>query len=351
VPKFVSFLNPTEKFSIQSEPLPELKEGEILVRNLAVSICKSDLHTYGGKRIEKSPVLLGHEVVGRVESFGLTGAAVDVTGKILQIGNKVTWAIFSSSPLDRNAQRGMPQKAEELFKYGHEKIEEGNHFHGGLSEYTIIRKDTPIAILKEEIPNEVASLINCTLATVAGAIRLAEGVQDKSVAIYGAGMLGVAACAMASRMGAKKIVTLDLDKERGAVSKKFGAAAYFLPTELVTEKFDVVLEFTGATEAMEHSVRLAAIGGITVWVGAVYPQEEVRLHGEFLVRNLLTIKGLHNYNLEDFAFAASFLEEEYQNFDFMSLIKGGFLLDEVEEAFQFALNQNPYRVSLTLESK
>jgi len=86
VPKFVSFLNPTEKFSIQSEPLPELKEGEILVRNLAVSICKSDLHTYAGKRVEKSPVLLGHEVVGRVESFGSTGAAVDVAGKILQIG-------------------------------------------------------------------------------------------------------------------------------------------------------------------------------------------------------------------------------------------------------------------------
>jgi hypothetical protein len=65
----------------------------------------------------------------------------------------------------------------------------------------------------------------------------------------------------------------------------------------------------------------------------------------------LTIKGLHNYNLEDFAFAVNFLEKEYQNFDFMSLIKVGFLLDEVEEAFQFALNQNPYRVSLTLESK
>ena len=132
MPKFVSFLNPTEKFSIQSEPLPELKEGEILVRNLAVSICKSDLHTYGGKRIEKSPVLLGHEVVGRVESFGRTRGAVDVTGKILQIGDKVTWAIFSSSPLDRNAQRGMHKKRRNFLSMAMKKSRKGIIFTGDL---------------------------------------------------------------------------------------------------------------------------------------------------------------------------------------------------------------------------
>ena len=349
MPKFASFLDSKEKFTIQSHPLPDLQAGEILVRNLAVSICRSDIHTYTGKRTEKSPVLLGHEVVGRVESLGSTGVMLDVHGKNVQIGDKVTWAIFASPPLDRYSQQGIPQKAVNLFKYGHEKIEDGHHFHGGLSEYTVLRKDTPIAVLSQELPNHIASLINCTVATVSGAVRLAGGVKNKSVAIYGAGMLGVVACAMATSFGAKKVVTIDLNSERGETSKNFGAAHYFLPDDLIQEKFEVVFEFTGAAKAMEHSVRLLDIGGVTVWVGAVFKQEDVQLNGEYLLRNMLTIKGLHNYNVEDFANAVNFIENEYKNFDFLPLIIGGFLLDEVDAAFLFAIQQNPYRVSLQLE--
>ena len=51
-------------------PIPSLKIGEILVKNEFVALCKSDIHTFCGIRKEKTPTILGHEVVGIIESFG-----------------------------------------------------------------------------------------------------------------------------------------------------------------------------------------------------------------------------------------------------------------------------------------
>lgn len=348
VPKFANFVDCKQKFSINSQPLPVLKEGEILVKNLCTSLCRSDIHTYQGKRVEKSPTILGHEIVGLIEELGPQAPLRDVRGNELKIGDKVTWAIFASSPEDPLSKDGIPQKAKDLFKYGHEQITEHNHFHGGLSEYTILRKNTPLAILNNELPNEIASLINCSVATVAGAIRLAGTLHGRSVMVNGAGMLGIIACAMASKMGAAKIIAIDQNKERLEISRKFGATEIYLPNESLQDKVDIVFEFSGAIDAMENSIKLLNIGGTAIWIGAVFAQPAVQINAEYIIRNLITIKGLHNYNNEDFINAVSFMEMNQKNFEFEQLIKTGFKLEEVETAFDYAVNHNPFRVSIDL---
>jgi len=229
VSKFASFINSTQKFSIKSDPLPFLKEGEILVKNLCTSLCRSDIHTYQGKRVEKSPTILGHEIVGVIEQLGPNAPVKDVRGNEIKIGDKVTWAIFASSPEDDLSKVGIPQKANDLFKYGHEQITDHSHFHGGLSVNTVLRKNTPIAMLNNDLPNEIASLINCSVATVAGAMRLAGELKGKTVLVYGAGMLGIIACAMASKMGATNIIAIDENEQRLEISKKFGATQTHTP--------------------------------------------------------------------------------------------------------------------------
>lgn len=348
VPKFASFVDCNQKFSINYQPLPVLKEGEILVKNLCTSLCRSDIHTYQGKRDEKSPTILGHEIVGVIEQLGPQAPLRDVRGNELKIGDKLTWAIFASSPEDMLSIAGIPQKAKDLFKYGHEQITEYSHFHGGLSDYTILRKKTPLAILNNELPNEIASLINCSVATVAGAIRLAGELKGKTVLVYGAGMLGIIACAMASKMGAINIIAVDQNKERLEISKKFGATQTHTPKAASELKVDIVLEFSGAISAMEISIHLLHIGGAAIWVGAVFAQPPVQINAEYIVRNLITIKGLHNYNNEDFINAVSFMEMNHKDFEFEQLIKKGFVLEEVEAAFEYAVNHNPFRVSIDL---
>jgi len=348
VSKFASFINADEKFSIKSDCLPALNVGEILVKNLCTSICRSDIHTYQGKRIEKSPTILGHEIVGIIEQLGPQSPSRDLRGNELKIGDKVTWAIYASAPDDILSKAAIPQKAKDLFKYGHEQITELNHFHGGLSEHTILRKNTPIIILKTDLPNEIATLINCSVATVAGAVRLAGAINNKSVAVYGAGMLGIIACTMLSKMGASQVIAIDENATRLKIAKGFGATKSYLHNEVLLEKVDIVLEFSGAISAMQNSINVLKIGGVVIWVGAVFPQSAVQINAEYIIRNLLTIKGLHNYNNDDFINAVNFMELNHMNFDFESLIKKGFVLDEVEAAFEYAVSNNPFRVSIDL---
>jgi len=348
VSKFASFINAEEKFSIKSEDLPALNEGEILVKNLCTCICRSDIHTYQGKRIEKSPTILGHEIVGIIEQLGPHAPLHDLRGNELKVGDKVTWAIYASSPDDLLSKAAIPQKAKDLFKYGHEQITNTSHFHGGLSEHTILRKNTPIIILKQDLTNEIASLINCSVATVAGAVRLAGVINNKSVAVYGTGMLGIIACAMLSKMGASQVIAIDENATRLKITKEFGATESYLHNEELQNKVDIVLEFSGSISAMQHSIHVLKIGGIVIWIGAVFPQPAVQLNAEYIIRNLLTIKGLHNYNNNDFINAVNFMEQYHAFFDFESLIKKGFVLEQVESAFEYATNHNPFRVSIDL---
>ena len=346
--KFASFVGAHQQFKIQSAALPALQEGEILVKNLCTSLCRSDIHTYLGNRIEKSPTILGHEIVGTIEKLGPNAPTHDSRGRVLKTGDRLTWAIYASSPNDTLSKLGIPQKAKDLFKYGHEKITEHSHFHGGLSEYTILRKNTPVAILNIALPNEIASLINCSVATVAGAIRLAGELKDKSVVVYGTGMLGIIACAMVNKMGASEVISVDENIERLEISKKFGATKSLSPFEILNEKVDIVLEFSGALTAMENSIKILNIGGTTIWVGAVFAQPPVAINAEYLIRNLISIKGLHNYNNTDFLNAVSFMEMNHMHFEFEKLIKKGFVLEQVDAAFEYAVSNNPFRVSIDL---
>ena len=76
--KFASYDNSTQHISIQTDNVPALKEGEILVKILCTSLCRSDIHTYLGKRIEKNPTILGHEIVGVIDHFGPLAPTHDI---------------------------------------------------------------------------------------------------------------------------------------------------------------------------------------------------------------------------------------------------------------------------------
>ena len=70
-------------------PLPELGTGEILIKNVACSICKSDLHTFSGTRPGLTPSILGHEIVGEI--VGLPEQPIfDYWRNELKLGNLIS---------------------------------------------------------------------------------------------------------------------------------------------------------------------------------------------------------------------------------------------------------------------
>lgn len=333
---------------IMESTIPTLKEGELLVKNEYVTLCRSDISTYTGKRIEKSPTILGHEIVGRIIDFGPSAPLTDLNGNILKQGSRITWAIYASDPNSEMSRRGIPQKSADLFKYGHEQLTEANTLNGGLEEYTIIRRHTPILVLSDSIPLQAAAIINCSVATVAGSLRLAGNIKGSKVAIWGIGMLGIIACAMCREAGAAEIIAIDINKDRLALAERFGAtsiktAGTFDPKEL---KADYTIDYSGNLNSMADTVDALHIGGTAVWVGGVCPQEPIRLDSEKIIRNLYTIKGLHNYNSDDFQKAVSFMEANHNKYPITELVYDGFDLEHAEEAFQYAIKTNPFRVGI-----
>jgi hypothetical protein len=64
-----------------------------------------------------------------------------------------------------------------------------------------------------------------------------------------------------------------------------------------------------------------AIGGCAVWMGTVYPERSVRVDAQKIVRKVLQVRGIHNYNCEYFLNATLFIENNYQKYSFESLVE------------------------------
>lgn len=338
-------------------PIPPLKSHEILVRNEMVALCRSDLATYSGKRIEPSPTILGHEIVGRIADFGPGSSRHDLRGDLMQIGDRITWAIFASDPCSDMSKRGMPQKGPDRFKYGHEQLTIEKTLHGGLAQHMILRAHTPVIKISMEVPLPVAAVVNCAVATVAGAVRIAGPLSEKRVLVSGAGMLGVLACAMARRHGARRVGAVDIDEDRLRTAKTFGADfTVALPTiereEAIRlpdlDTVDVVIEASGVPWSMEKTLEKLDVGGIAVWIGAVHPTRSVAVDSERLVRNLISIRGLHNYNVDDFLEAVRFVETDHSSLPVRELIEDRFELDQIDDAFAFAMKSKAFRVGVRL---
>lgn len=348
------FYQPGAVLTLEEVPIPELKSGEIRVRVEYTTLCRSDLNTFTGKRREKSPTILGHEIVGRIEKFGPETVAEDYLGHPLETGDRITWSIYASDPAAYYSKIGIPQKAAGLFKYGHEQHTPENTLHGGLSEYCVLRQNTVIIKVDENIPVPVVAVINCAVATVAAAIRLAGEADGKTVIVSGAGMLGIFACAILRTLNVRRIIAIDINQSRLEMAQRFGADTIlfagkpeaFPPASSL--KAQAVLEFSGAASAMESTLDLLDIGGVAVWVGGTFPQRALRIDAEKVIRNLWTIRGLHNYTANDLVSAVNFIETYYKSFPFEDLIFDGFTLDTVNEAFEYAVASDALRVGLRI---
>ena len=87
--------------------------------------------------------------------------------------------IYQSRTCRSSSETDFLQKSVSLYKYGHERISEKEELNGGFATHYILKKGTSIYILPDEINDKVAAPMNCSHATIAGALRLAGCVKDK----------------------------------------------------------------------------------------------------------------------------------------------------------------------------
>lgn len=325
-------------------PRPEVQVGETLVRIHCCTLCGSDLHTISGRRTERSPSILGHEILGVVEDVS-DAPVLDLQGNAIRRGDRVTWAICVSCRECDRCQAGLPQKCRELRKYGHALAEGRFALSGGLAEAVLLRSNTAIIKVPVGLPDLVACPANCATATVMAAFNAIGSVEGKRVLLLGAGLLGLTAAAVAQTRGAAAITASDPLTERVRLAEKFGADG-----KIDCSEFDVVMDFSGSVDAIEAALKVAGVGAKIVLVGAVMKCDDIRLNPEQVIRKCWQIFGVHNYAPADLMDAICFLRDHHHTYPFADLVSEEFPLQEIDKAIRYADAKRPIRVAVRPET-
>ncbi len=349
------FHGPGKPIELAEVAIPPLQTGELIVEITLCTICGSDLHTYSGRRSCECPTILGHEIIGRI--LESNGAVKDMSGQNVQPGDRVTWSIAASCGDCFYCSRSIPQKCEQLAKYGHEPLLTHGPV-GGLAKHCRIMAGTAVCTIPDSLEDTSACPANCCTATAAAALRTVGPIEQTSIAIMGAGSLGLTTAAMALQQQATAVFLVDVDDARlkraealiGCVPVCVGDDTEQLRQAVSDQTcgrgIDVVFEMTGSTTAAETGMELLRIGGRLVLVGAVFPVRAMALSPETIVRRLLRIEGFHNYQPDDLHTALEFLASVPSESPVRNLVDRTFSLDAVNEAFQFALENRPLRVAV-----
>lgn len=346
-----------EPLQIQPIERPIPAHREALVQIELCTICGSDLHTCTGARVEPTPSILGHEIVGVVTELG-DPPLCDIDGLPLQLGDRVTWSVCISCGTCDRCLAGMTQKCRRLSKYGHDLATGRTALNGGLAEAILLQSGSTVVRVDSAIPAEVICPANCATATIAAAYRVAGELSGKRVLIFGAGMLGLTAAAFAASAEASLIVVCDVNQDRLQQATQFGATATVAwtndPIEMQrqlhdlcgTDSFDVILELSGSPDAVEATCQFADIAANVVLVGTVMKSRGVQFDPEMIVRRWISIHGVHNYAPCDLQTAVNFLQQNHSRFPFATLVEQTYQLAEINDAISKAIQDRPVRVAI-----
>ncbi len=352
----------SREFTRQKLPDFRIRPGELLVKVLCCTICGSDLHTFCGRRNALKRCILGHEIIGSIAGWCNGEVPRDFHGNELRLDQRVTWVMAVGCGVCFYCRKGLNQKCESLFKYGHEP--NGHHIlNGGLSTHCILVPGTSLFAIPDELSDEVACPANCATATVSAAVRTiaqTHPLVGATVLITGSGMLGLTAAAQLSDIGARHIVVADPNSERLEYTKSFGVTHTICATssdEIQAVLFsitegrgaDMALDFAGVSDAVKTCLASIRIGGCVLLAGSVFPGADIPLSPEQIVRRMLTIRGLHNYLPKDLDHALDFLRRVHGRFPFDELVSKTFALEQTQRAFEYANQYQPVRVAVKPE--
>lgn len=308
-----------------------LGHADALVAIELSTVCGSDVHTVAGHRPAPTPLVLGHESVGRIIALGEDGVQA-VDGAELRIGDRVVWSVTVSCGTCDRCAGGLTQKCRTLAKYGHERIEPRWELTGSFATHVHLRAGTAIVRVPEALPAAALAPASCATATAWAAVRrggAARELEGARVLVYGAGLVGLSAVAIAADAGAH-VTVVDPSAARRTFAGRFGGTA----AAGASSPADIVIEASG--HAVADAIAAADVGGTVVLVGSVFPADPVPFDAEDAVRRLLTITGVHNYTAEDLAAATGFLVGRGRAYPFAEAVGTVFPLEEVDAAIAAA---------------
>lgn len=311
-----------------------LGAGMVRVRLGAGGICGSDLHYYHEGGIAglpiREPLILGHEMAGTV---------VETAADVMDLGPGQSVVVNPHRPCLKcwDCRRGTLHLCSDNFFAG--SVARMPHMQGFFSEVSTVaaRQCRPIP---DHLEFGLAALTEPLAVCMHGVAR-AGSLLGKRVLITGSGPIGCLLLVAARVSGAEHIIVTDLHDEPLAVARRMGADETIniaqTPEKLEALQqgrgtMDVVLEASGAIEALEDAVRACRAGGTLVMVGML-PGDTIFKLANRLVFKELDVKGSFRFDKEfDWALGAII----DGRVDLRPVLSAQFPLDRAIEAFEFA---------------
>lgn len=281
-----------QKLEIREVEVQKPQAGEVLIRMAAGGVCHSDLHVMTGHLSASLPAILGHEGSGIVEDVGPGVTSVRPGDHVIPLWRLscgeceyCTGGRPALCPAGTQIRMtGRLLDGTSRFKLDGKEIK---HFAGvsSFSQYSVVPEKAVLKI-PNDLPLERAALLGCAVITgVGAAINAARVKPGSSVAVFGAGGVGLNVIQGAAIAGAEKIIAVDLLENKLEYARRFGAthtvnASAGNPVEQVRaltdgRGVDYAFEVIGLPTTMRQAYDSLAKRGMAVVVGVTPMTTEV----------------------------------------------------------------------------
>jgi 2-desacetyl-2-hydroxyethyl bacteriochlorophyllide A dehydrogenase len=315
---------------LEEQPVPSLGPTDVLIEVAACGVCATDLHLLDGSMpLYKPPKILGHEIGGTVRAVGTEVQTVTP-------GDQVTMDTTVSCRSCYYCREGYP-----FFCANRRST------FAGFSEYFI----TPAEVIYrlpagvEPATGALAEPLSCALR----AVERAELRPADTVAVIGAGAIGLLTVAVARLTGATRVIVSDPDPARRALAERLGAARTVDPTREDLQAIgnsltdgrgvDCVFEAVGNPRLMQQAFTLPRRGGTMIQIGVPPADAQFTVPAYEIFSRELTIRGSF-IRTNEFRRAVELLGV----LDLAPLITQRFPLRGVRAAFEAAKGRQGIRV-------
>ncbi len=227
-------------------PIPQPKAREILVKVSTCGVCHTELDEIEGRLQPNLPVVLGHEVVGRVEGMGSEAAKFAPGDRV-----GIAW-IYSACGKCRFCRDGKENLCLDFQGTG-------CHANGGYAQYTVVSEDFAYSIPDRFSDSQAAPLL-CAGAIGFRDLRLAGIKPGQTLGLFGFGASAHIVIQVARYWGCRVLV-FSRSEEHRHLAEELGAAWAGRTEDEPPQKVDCAIDFTPVGETVPDALRVLEKGG------------------------------------------------------------------------------------------
>jgi threonine dehydrogenase-like Zn-dependent dehydrogenase len=246
------------KVRVEEKDIPKIEHpNDAIVRVTMAAICGSDLHLYHGLMPDtRVGTTFGHEFIGVVEEVGSSVQNLKRGDRVMVPFNVYCGTcFFCARGLYSNCHNVNPNATAVGGIYGYSHTCGG--YDGGQSEFVRVPfADVGPSIIPDDIAEEDALMMTDALATGYFGAQLGDIVEGDTVAVFGAGPVGLFAAKSAWLMGAGRVIVIDHLDYRLQKAQEFAHAE----TINFNEVDDIVVEMKKTTDWLGADVAIDAVG-------------------------------------------------------------------------------------------